>query len=259
VKYVTVVGSGLMGAGIAQISAFTGHNVTLVDLSDDLLGRADERIKGSIQRVAKKQHKDDQKAQEKLIADTMSRIIYTTDLENSVKDNCDLLIEAIVENMKIKQDMFTKLDKVAPSSTIFASNTSSLPITEMASVTQRKDKFGGLHFFNPVPVMKLVEVIRIADTSEQTFDTLLSFGKAVQKVPVSCKDTPGFIVNRLLVPYMAEAIRLLERGDASARDIDTAMKLGAGYPMGPIELLDYVGLDTNKFILEGITVFDELK
>jgi 3-hydroxyacyl-CoA dehydrogenase len=117
----------------------------------------------------------------------MSRIIYTTDLENSVKDNCDLLIEAIVENMKIKQDMFTKLDKVAPSSTIFASNTSSLPITEMASVTQRKDKFGGLHFFNPVPVMKLVEVIRIADTSEQTFDTLLSFGKAVQKVPVSCK------------------------------------------------------------------------
>jgi 3-hydroxyacyl-CoA dehydrogenase len=181
----------------------------------------------------------------------MSRIIYTTDLENSVKDNCDLLIEAIVENMKIKQDMFTKLDKVAPSSTIFASNTSSLPITEMASVTQRKDKFGGLHFFNPVPVMKLVEVIRIADTSEQTFDTLLSFGKAVQKVPVSCKDTPGFIVNRLLVPYMAEAIRLLERGDASARDIDTAMKLGAGYPMGPIELLDYVGLDTNKFILEG--------
>ncbi|XP_003382711.1 PREDICTED: hydroxyacyl-coenzyme A dehydrogenase, mitochondrial-like [Amphimedon queenslandica] len=251
VHNLTVIGSGLMGAGIAQVSAQTGHNVTLVDMTNELLQRAEQRIKGSVERVAKKQFKEDPKAQSDFASQTLSRIKYMVDVEKSVGSDCDLLIEAIIENMKIKQNLFSKLDKVAPSSTIFTSNTSSLSITEMASVTGRADRFGGLHFFNPVAVMKLVEVVRIAGTSDATFDTLTSYVTAVKKTPVCCKDTPGFIVNRLLVPYLAEAMRLLERGDASARDIDTAMKLGAGYPMGPIELADYVGLDVNKFVLDG--------
>merc|ERR1711992_204818 len=146
---------------------------------------------------------------------------------------------------------FAEYDDKAPAKTILASNTSSLPISEIASSTLRLDRFGGLHFFNPVPVMKLLEVVRIPETSDETFNAMVAWGKAVGKVTVDCKDTPGFIVNRLLVPYMMEAVRMLERGDASAADIDTAMKLGAGYPMGPIQLADYVGLDTCKFIMDG--------
>lgn len=141
--------------------------------------------------------------------------------------------------------------QVAPEHTIFTSNTSSLSITAIASVTNRKDRFGGLHFFNPVPVMRLLEVIRTVDTSDDTYNKITAFGQKLGKACITCKDTPGFVVNRLLIPYMAESVRLLERGDASARDIDTAMKLGAGYPMGPIELADYVGLDTTYNILKG--------
>jgi len=153
--------------------------------------------------------------------------------------------------MKVKHELFSKLDKIAPREAIFTSNTSSLPITEIAQAVTRKDKFGGLHFFNPVPVMKLLEVIRTEATTDSTFQTLLDYGKSIGKVTVNCKDTPGFIVNRLLVPYLFEAVRMYERGDASVKDIDTAMKLGAGYPMGPFELADYVGLDTSKFIIDG--------
>lgn len=140
---------------------------------------------------------------------------------------------------------------MAPNHTIFTSNTSSLSITEIASVTNRKDRFGGLHFFNPVPMMKLLEIIRTPETTDDTYNTIRNFGEKIGKTCIVCKDTPGFVVNRLLVPYMAEAVRLYERGDASARDIDTAMKLGAGYPMGPFELSDYVGLDTTVNILKG--------
>lgn len=140
---------------------------------------------------------------------------------------------------------------MAPNHTIFTSNTSSLSITEIASITNRQDRFGGLHFFNPVPIMRLLEVIRTEDTSDLTFNEIRSFGEKLGKTCITCKDTPGFVVNRLLIPYMAESVRLLERGDASAEDIDIAMKLGAGYPMGPIELADYVGLDTTYNILKG--------
>ena len=250
VKNVTVIGSGLMGAGIAQVAATTNHDVVLVDQTEDILGKAMKSIEKSLQRVVKKKFKDDAQAGEKFMADTMSRINTTVDLGDSVS-NSDLVVEAIIENMDIKHKLFSELDNKAPSHTIFASNTSSLPIAEIAEVTQRKDRFGGLHFFNPVPMMALVEVIRIPETSDETFNALMEFSKNLRKTPVSCKDTPGFIVNRLLVPYIAEAIRLFERGDASAKDIDTAMKLGAGYPMGPLELADYVGLDTNKFIIDG--------
>lgn len=180
----------------------------------------------------------------------MGRLKISLDLEETVA-NTDLVVEAIVENLSAKHRLFSSIDAIAPEHTIFASNTSSLSISDIASVTKRKDKFGGLHFFNPVPVMKLLEIVRTNDTSEETYQKLLAWGKLIGKTTITCKDTPGFVVNRLLIPYLAEAARMLERGDASAKDIDTAMKLGAGYPMGPLELLDYVGLDTTKYILDG--------
>merc|ERR1719189_3443525 len=178
----------------------------------------------------------------------MSRLSITTTADDALK-TADLVVEGVTENLELKQKLFTNFDILAPPHTIFASNTSSLSISDIASATPtRKDKFGGLHFFNPVPVMKLLEVVRIPETSDETFNAMKEWGKNMKKVTVDCKDTPGFVVNRLLVPYLMEAIRMLERGDASAKDIDTAMKLGAGHPMGPFELADYVGLDTNKFI-----------
>jgi len=198
----------------------------------------------------KKKFESDAAGGTKYISETMGRIKTTTDIREGVKSS-DLVIEAIIENITTKKELFSKIDIMAPSHTIFVSNTSSLPIKEMALATKRSDKFGGLHFFNPVPMMKLVEVVRIPSTSDDTHQSLLNFSTKLGKKPVTTKDTPGFIVNRLLVPYMAEAIKLFERGVASKEDIDTAMKLGAGYPMGPFELLDYVGLDTSKYILDG--------
>lgn len=250
IKTVTIIGSGLMGSGIAQVAAATNHKVTMVDQTEAILTKSLNAIEKSLDKVSKKKFKDDPEAGKHFVTDTLSRINISTDPAANIGET-DLLIEAIVENMRVKHNLFTELDKAAPSHTIFVSNTSSLPIAEIASVTKRTDRFGGLHFFNPVPLMKLVEVIRIPETTEETFDALFQFSKELGKVPVSCKDTPGFIVNRLLVPYLMEAIRMLERGDASAKDIDTAMKLGAGYPMGPLELADYVGLDTTKFIIDG--------
>jgi 3-hydroxyacyl-CoA dehydrogenase len=250
IKNVTVIGGGLMGSGIAQVAAQTGHNVTLVEVNADLIKKAESGIAKSLSRVAKKLYKDDPQAAEKFIAESQSRIKGSTDIADAVKDS-DLVVEAIVENLEVKHKLFKNLDAVAPPKTMFASNTSSLSIGEIASVTNRKDRFGGLHFFNPVPVMKLLEVVRIPETSDETYEAFMAWGKVVGKTCVTCKDTPGFIVNRLLVPYVAEAIRMMERGDASPRDIDTAMKLGAGYPMGPIELSDYVGHDTSYSILVG--------
>jgi len=245
-----VIGGGLMGAGIAQVGAQTGHKVTLVDLNKEVLEKSNKRIADSISRVAKKQFKDDADAAEKFKASVMDNISTDT-TANKALETADLVVEAVVENMGLKQKLFKEYDEIAPAKTIFASNTSSLPIAEIASATTRLDRFGGLHFFNPVPIMKLLEVIRIPETSDETFNAMLAWGKAMKKVTVDCKDTPGFIVNRLLVPYLMEAVRMVERGDASAKDVDTAMKLGAGHPMGPFELADYVGLDTNKFIMDG--------
>nr|ABO26640.1 l-3-hydroxyacyl-coenzyme a dehydrogenase, short chain [Haliotis discus discus] len=250
VKYLTVIGSGLMGSGIAQVAAATGHNVTLVDQTDDILNKSMGNMKKSLERVAKKKYADNPKDGEEFISGVMGRISTNTDSSKAV-EKADLVIEAIVENLGVKKQLFSALDKAAPQHTIFTSNTSSIPITDIAASTQRRDRFGGLHYFNPVPMMKLLEVVRTSETNDETFNTLMEFGKAMGKVTVPCKDTAGFIVNRLLVPYMLEAVRLVERGDAAPRDIDVAMKLGAGYPMGPFELSDYVGLDTMKFILDG--------
>uniref|UniRef100_A0A182N3R1 3-hydroxyacyl-CoA dehydrogenase n=1 Tax=Anopheles dirus TaxID=7168 RepID=A0A182N3R1_9DIPT len=250
INNVVVVGGGLMGSGIAQVAAATGHNVTLVEMSDALVGKAIGGIRKSLERVAKKKFQDDPAKGQQFIDGTLAKIGGATQPETAVQ-GADLVVEAIVERMEVKHALFGKLDTAAPAHTIFASNTSSLSIAEIGSVTKRQDRFGGLHFFNPVPVMKLLEIIRTDQTSDATFQALQGFGQRLGKACITCKDTPGFVVNRLLVPYMAEAIRLLERGDASPRDIDTAMKLGAGYPMGPIELIDYVGLDTTCNILQG--------
>lgn len=255
IRHVMIIGGGQMGAGIAQVSASSGHQVTLVDVSEDVLQKAVRGIEGSVKRVVKKKFADKPEAGAEFLHKVMQNVSISTDAAATVQTS-DLVLEAIVENLKVKQDLFGGLDKVAPAHTIFASNTSSLPITDIASATSRLDRFGGLHFFNPVPMMKLVEVIGTSATSQDTFDSLLNFSKALGKTPVSCKDTPGFIVNRLLVPYMMEAVRLHERGHGSKEDIDIAMKLGAGYPMGPFELLDYVGLDTAKFIIDGWSAMD---
>ncbi|XP_027693376.1 hydroxyacyl-coenzyme A dehydrogenase, mitochondrial [Vombatus ursinus] len=250
IKHVTVIGGGLMGAGIAQVAASTGHTVVLVDQSDEILATSKKGIEDSLRRVAKKKFAENPQAGDEFIKKTMGNISLSTDAA-SVVHSTDLVLEAIVENLKLKNELFQRLDKFAAEHTMFASNTSSLHITDLANSTTRQDRFGGLHFFNPVPMMKLVEVIKTPMTSQKTFESLVDFSKALGKSPVSCKDSPGFIVNRLLVPYLMEAIRMHERGDASKEDIDTAMKLGAGYPMGPFELLDYVGLDTTKFIVDG--------
>lgn len=239
-----------MGAGIAQVAAQAGHQVVLVDVSQDLLEKSKGRIEESLKRVSKKKFADDKKAGEEFVQKAVSGISLSISPVEAVK-NVDLVVEAIVENLDAKKKLFASLDKAAGPSTIFASNTSSLPISEIASSTSRKDRFGGLHFFNPVPVMKLLEVVRTPETSDDTIAKMQEWGAALGKTTVSCKDTPGFIVNRLLVPTMMEAVRMLERGDATARDIDTSMKLGAGHPMGPFELADYVGLDVTKFIIDG--------
>lgn len=239
-----------MGSGIAQVAAQTGYKVTLVDISKDVLDQSKARIETSLARVARKLYADDKEKGEEFSKTTLGRVQYNTDASDAVK-TADLVVEAVVENMDLKHKIFSAIDQTAPQHTIFASNTSSFPIKDIAKVTKRLDRFGGLHFFNPVPVMKLVEVIRTPETSEDTHKKLLEFGSSVGKTTVEAKDTNGFIVNRLFIPYLMESVRMLERGDATARDIDTAMKLGLGHPMGPFELLDYTGLDTCKFIMDG--------
>jgi len=251
IKEFVVIGGGLMGAGIAQVGAQTGHKVTMVDLSQEVLDKSQARISQSIQRVAKKKFKDDTTAAEQFVQESMARLT-TAITPDEALTTADLVVEAVTENLELKQKLFSGYDKIAPPKTIFASNTSSLSIRDIAQSTpERMDRFGGLHFFNPVAVMKLLEVIRISETSDETFNAMMDWGKAMTKTCVSAGDTPGFIVNRLLVPNLMEAIRLVERGDATPQDVDIAMKLGAAHPMGPFELADYIGLDTNKFIIDG--------
>ncbi|VDD84288.1 unnamed protein product [Mesocestoides corti] len=243
ISNVTVIGCGTMGSGIAAVSANAGYSVNLVGKKDSSLSKSEELIVKSIQRLANDNL-------DNCVASAMSRIEFTTDLKSAVSDS-DIVIESITENMSSKRKLFESIDQLAPRSCVFASNTSSLSIGELAGAISRKELFGGLHFFNPVQTMKLVEVIKSEYTSKGTVKILTSFAESVGKVVVHCKDTPGFIVNRLLVPYLIEAIEMWERGDASIADIDTAMRLGAGYPMGPFELADYVGLDTLLSIISG--------
>lgn len=239
-----------MGSGIAQVAAQSGHQVTLVEINEEALKTAKSSIETNLKRVAKKVHKDNPEEAEKFVTNALSNLKTTMNVTEPVQ-NTDLIVEAVVESMKVKQKLFSSIDPIAPEHTIFTSNTSALSIQDIASVTERKDRFGGLHFFNPVPVMKLLEVIRTPETSDDTYKMMMTWGKAIGKTTITCKDTPGFVVNRLLGPYLCEAIKMVERGDATVQDIDTAMKLGAGYPMGPFELLDYIGLDTHKSVADG--------
>ena len=250
IKKVGICGLGLMGSGIAEVSSKAGVDVVAMEVNDDFLKKGMGRIDKSLSRAVSKGKLDE--AGKKAILD---KITPTTDPKDLA--DCDLVVEAIIENFDDKAKLYKTLDGIVKKEAIFASNTSSLSITEMGAVTQRADQFCGLHFFHPVPVMKLVEVVRTIATSDATFDSAKAFGEKVGKVVVSCKDTPGFAVNRLLVPYLLDAIRALQDGVATAKDIDTAMKLGCGHPMGPLELTDFVGLDTTYYIAE--ILFAEFK
>ncbi|KAJ2552119.1 hypothetical protein EV175_003436 [Coemansia sp. RSA 1933] len=252
IKRVTVIGGGQMGSGIAQVALMNKYNVTLVDVSEDALGRGKAAMAHSLRRLGKKRYGDDQDAKAAFVEEAMSRVSLSTSPVAAAK-KADLVVEAIVENIGVKQKLFAELAKAAPEEALLASNTSSLPIGKIAEAVDpaRRGNVIGMHFFNPVPKMDLVEVVRSDGSNAQAVDRAVAFVRSIGKEPVVCKDTPGFIVNRLLLPYMMEAMRLLERGVASAHDIDTAMRLGAGYPMGPFKLCDYVGLDTIKFIVDG--------
>jgi 3-hydroxybutyryl-CoA dehydrogenase len=250
IKTVGVLGCGLMGAGIAQVSAAAGFKTIVREVNQAALDKGLGRIKKFLDGGVEKG---------KMTAEQRDTILGNlqgvTDLAD-MKD-CDLIIEAIVENVDIKTEAYTTLEKHVGAHTIFASNTSSLCITELAAKTGRPDKFGGLHFFNPVPLMKLVEVIRSLTTSDETYQALMDFSVKIGKEPITAPDKPGFIVNRLLVPYLLDAIRCYERGLGTKEDIDNGMKLGCGYPMGPLTLLDFVGLDTTYYIAN--IMFDEYK
>jgi 3-hydroxybutyryl-CoA dehydrogenase len=243
IKKVGVLGCGLMGSGIAQVAAAAGYATVVRDVSDAVMAKGKAGIGKSLEKFVEKG---------KLTAAerdaTLGRLSYVTDV-TALKD-CDIVIEAVTEDLELKNGLWKQLDVLCPAHTIFASNTSSLTIAAMASATARADRFVGLHFFNPVPLMQLVEVVRTVTTSPATFDRAVAFAKGLGKEAVAAKDNSGFIVNLLLVPYLLDAIRALEHGVASTVDIDNAMKLGCGYPMGPLTLLDFVGNDTTYKIAE---------
>lgn len=245
IKKVGVVGGGLMGSGIAQTAAQSGFEVILAEVNQELLDRGMQRIHGAWQMLTGKG-----KITEDQASEYRGRIRGTLDLQEFA--DCDLVIEAIIENLDQKKPLFRTLDSIVKDTAILASNTSSLPIIEMAAVTGRQDRVAGLHFFNPAPVMKLVEIVRTIATSDATVEELRGFSQVLGKTPIVAKDTAGFVVNFLLIPYMLSAVRMYENGLATKEDIDTGMKLGCGYPMGPFELLDYVGLDTTLYAAEAI-------
>lgn len=250
INKVGVVGCGLMGAGIAQVCAQSGFQTVVRETEQQLLDRGLARIDGFLRKDLSKG-----KLSQDALDTTLSRLHGTTDL--AALADCDLIIEAIVENLDAKRDLYQQLDTRCPPQTIFASNTSSLTIIEMAAVTKRPDRFAGLHFFNPVPLMQLVEVVRSIASSDATVVTLRQFGAALGKTVVETQDTPGFVVNRLLVPFLLDAVRVYEQGSASREDIDGGMTLGCGHPMGPLTLLDFVGLDTVYAIAN--IMYDEFK
>lgn len=241
IEKVGVLGCGLMGAGIAEVCARAGFDTWVREVNEEFLGRGLERIDKSLERAVSKG-----KIDETAKTEALDRLHGTTDEGDLAA--CDLIVEAVVEDLDEKRRLFGALDGIVQPEAIFASNTSSLTITEMAGATARGDRFLGLHFFNPVPVMKLVEVVRTIVTSDESVDRAFEFVRRLGKEPVAAHDNSGFIVNRLLVPYLLDAIRALENGVGTVEDIDKAMQLGCGYPMGPFTLLDFVGLDTTYYI-----------
>ncbi len=243
VERVGVLGCGLMGSGIAQVAASAGYETVVRDVSKELLDRGRAGIEKSLAKFVEKG-----KLEAGARDAALKRLTYTTTVADL--KGADVVIEAITEDLALKTALFKELDALCRPATIFASNTSSLTIVEMAAATKRADRFVGLHFFNPVPLMQLVEVVRTVTTSDETFTRAFAFAKSLGKQAVAAKDNSGFIVNLLLVPYLLDAIRAVERGVGSVPDIDKAMQLGCGYPMGPLTLLDFVGLDTTYHIAE---------
>jgi len=250
IQKVGVVGCGLMGSGIAQVAAAAGFHTVVREVSGEIVEKGLKNIDKNLARLVEKGALDESKKGE-----IRGRLKGTTALED-LKD-CDVVIEAIIEQLPAKRELFSVLDGLCPAATIFASNTSSLTITEIATATKRPERFVGLHFFNPVPVMKLVEVVRTIATNPAVYEEMVAFGAKLGKTPVRAHDSTGFIVNRLLVPYLLDAIRALEEGVGSIEDIDNSMKLGCGHPMGPLTLLDFVGLDTTYYIAN--IMFDEFR
>jgi 3-hydroxybutyryl-CoA dehydrogenase len=250
IRKVGVLGAGLMGSGIAEVCAKSGYDTVVREVDEGLVKKGLSRIEGSLGKAVEKG---------KLAAAdrdaSWKRVSSTTRLEDLA--GCDLILEAIVENLDVKKQTFGALDAICGPAAIFCSNTSSLTITELSAATKRPDRFAGLHFFNPVPVMKLVEVVRTIATSEETVSAVFEFAKSLGKEPIRTGDNSGFVVNRLLVPYLLDAVRALEEGVATREDIDKGMELGCGHPMGPLRLLDFVGLDTTYAIAE--IMYDEYR
>jgi len=249
IKKVGILGCGLMGSGIAQTAAMAGFDVTVLEADQKFLDKGFAGIEKSLAKFAEKGTLKEKPAE------VLARLKGTTRVEDLA--DCDFVVEAIIENVDEKKKMFARLDAIVKKEAIFATNTSSICVTEVMTATKRPDRFVGLHFFNPVPLMKLVEVVRTIATGNDVYETAFAFGKRLGKVPVRTSDKTGFIVNRLLVPYLLDAIRAYEEGVGSIADIDLAMKLGCGYPMGPFTLLDFIGLDTTYYITH--VMFDEFK
>ncbi len=249
IKKVGVLGCGLMGSGIAQVSATAGFETVVLEVEQKYIDKGFAGIQKSLSKFAEKG--TIQEAPQAILG----RLKGTTNKQDLA--NCDIVIEAIIENVPSKKEMYAALDAVVKKDAIFASNTSSISITELMTATKRPERFIGMHFFNPVPLMKLVEVVRTIATADEVYQSAYDFAKKLGKVPVRTSDKTGFIVNRLLVPYLLDAIRAYEEGVGSIEDIDNAMKLGCGYPMGPFTLLDFVGLDTTYYITH--VMYDEFK
>jgi len=250
VRTVGVLGCGLMGSGIAQVCAAAGYRTIVREVDEGVLQKGLDRIRAFLDAgIAKGKLTPESRDS------TLANLTGTTNFDAMV--SCDLVIEAIVENLEMKQASYAALEPVVDSRTILVSNTSSLCITELAASTRRADRFGGLHFFSPVPLMKLVEVVRGLRTSDETYQTVFTFAQSLGKEPITAPDRPGFIVNRLLVPYLLDAIRAYQNGLGTAKDIDAGMTLGCGHPMRPLTLLDFVGLDTVYYIAN--IMFDEFR
>jgi len=249
IKKVGVLGCGLMGSGIAQACATGGFEVISLEVDQKFIDKGFAGIRKSLEKFSSKG------ALKEPVEQILARLKGTTRKEDLA--GCDFIIEAIIENLEEKRKMFAAIDPIVKADAIFASNTSSISITETMTATKRQERFVGLHFFNPVPLMKLVEVIRTIATSDEVYETVYEFAKKLGKSPVRTSDKTGFVVNRLLVPYLLDAVRAYEEGVGSIRDIDAAMKLGCGYPMGPFTLLDFVGLDTTYYITD--VMFEEFK
>ena len=242
-KKIVVIGGGTMGLDIAQVFARSGFEVVVRDIRDDIIQASEARLNKGLDKLVAKGKMDEAGK-----AAITGNITFTTDLKLAA--DADLVVEAAIENLEIKKGVFAELDTICKAETIFASNTSSISITAIAAATKRADKFIGMHFFNPATIMKLVEVIKGTRTSQETFDTVYALAKQLGKEPVEVNEAPGFVVNKIMIPYINEAIGLLETGVASAEDIDKAMKLGGNHPMGPLELGDFIGLDVCLAIME---------